>query len=187
MLLSAQPPTPPCWKFYSPLLSDANFCNTISVPIDDFLIFNKTSSTSHSLPWESLKAYLKGQIISCSSYLNNTLKTKLDELSEAILELGHQYALTPSPALYIRSNSTCNLISICCLLGMQSLYFCAHGAHSCVLWTRRQGKSAAGAPIKTLWSINQAVTTIIWEGVVPRVSISLLQRCRLSGGFTLPN
>lgn len=36
-------------------------------------------------------------------------------------------------------------------------------------------------------SVNQAVTTFIWAGKVPRVSRSLLQQCKLSGGLALPN
>jgi len=58
--LSTQPRTPSRWRFNSLLLSDAKFCSTISTAIDDFLFSNKTSSTSHSLLWESLKAYLRG-------------------------------------------------------------------------------------------------------------------------------
>lgn len=72
----------------------------IAASIDDFLIFNQTSSTSHSLLWESLKAYLRGQIISYSLYLNKTHKARLDDHSTAIFELDSQYALNLSPKLY---------------------------------------------------------------------------------------
>lgn len=100
IVLSIQPRTLPYWRFNSLLLSDAKFCDKISTFINDFLIFNQTNSTSYSLLWESLKAYLRGQIISYSSYLNKAHKAKLDELSKAILKFDHQYALTLSSALY---------------------------------------------------------------------------------------
>ncbi len=36
-------------------------------------------------------------------------------------------------------------------------------------------------------SINQAVTSFIWQGGVPRIRRSLLQRRKFSGGLALPN
>lgn len=36
-------------------------------------------------------------------------------------------------------------------------------------------------------SINQTITSFVWNGKVPRVRGSLLQRCKFSGGLALPN
>ncbi len=60
----------PPWRFNSLILSDLAFCEYISNSIDDFLLTNQTDSISYSLLWESLKAFLRGQIISYSAYVN---------------------------------------------------------------------------------------------------------------------
>ena len=54
---------------------------------------------SCSLLWESLKAYLRGQIISYSAHLNKSRKAKLQEFSTNITKLDQQLATCPSPSL----------------------------------------------------------------------------------------
>lgn len=66
--LSIHKSSPPLWRFNSLLLADKTFTEFISKSIDDFLFFNQNDSTSCSLLWESLKAFLRGQIISYSSF-----------------------------------------------------------------------------------------------------------------------
>ncbi|KAF3859875.1 hypothetical protein F7725_000130 [Dissostichus mawsoni] len=63
------------WTVGTTSISSPSRLNTISTAIDDFLFSNKTSSTSHSLLWELLKAYLRGQIISYASHFNRTRKS----------------------------------------------------------------------------------------------------------------
>ena len=60
----------PPWRFNSLLLADSEFCEFISTSIDDFLFFNQNDSTSYSLLWETLKSYIRGQIISYSTLCN---------------------------------------------------------------------------------------------------------------------
>lgn len=97
---SAHARSSPRWRFNSLLLSDKGFCDYISTSIDNFLYSNQDDTTSHSLLWESLKAYLRGQIISYSSYADKTHRAKLDKLAKAILDLDHIYAAAPTPDLY---------------------------------------------------------------------------------------
>lgn len=114
IVLSMQTRTSPHWRLNSLLLSDAAFCNFISNSIDVFLSLNQTDSTSHSLLWETLKAYIRGQIISFSSHLYKTRRAELERLSKAILDLDRQYASTPSPELYkqrLNLQSEFNLLS----------------------------------------------------------------------------
>ena len=92
--------TRPIWRFNSLLLSDQSFCDQISSSIDSFLITNRTDSISHSLIWESLKAFLRGQIISYSANLSKQHNLKISRLTKSILNLDHQYALHPTPELY---------------------------------------------------------------------------------------
>uniref|UniRef100_A0A3Q3ENM7 Reverse transcriptase domain-containing protein n=1 Tax=Kryptolebias marmoratus TaxID=37003 RepID=A0A3Q3ENM7_KRYMA len=92
------------WRFNPLLLSDKNFNTFISTKIDDFIEMNQNESNpiSYSLLWESLKAFLRGQIISFSAHLNKTRKAKLLELSTNMSNLDQQIATSPSPSLLKR-------------------------------------------------------------------------------------
>ena len=60
----------PNWRLDPLLLSDKTFCQYISKGIDDFLLTNQSDSVSPSLLWETLKAVLRGHIISFSARRN---------------------------------------------------------------------------------------------------------------------
>lgn len=90
--------TPP-WRFNSLLLADKEFCEFISRSIDEFLSFNQNDSVSYSLLWETLKCYLRGQIISYSVLTNRKINVRLKELTAAISNLDQNYTLNPSPEL----------------------------------------------------------------------------------------
>lgn len=64
------------WRFNTRLLSDDNFVGMISAQIDMFLSINKTPDISASLLWETLKAYIRGQII---SYVNHENKQRREK------------------------------------------------------------------------------------------------------------
>ena len=98
---SSQPRYSTPWRLNTLLLSDDKFNKFISAKIDDFIAINKndTDPISYSLLWESLKAYLRGQIISYSAHLNKSRKAKLQELSINIAKLDQQLAICPSPSL----------------------------------------------------------------------------------------
>lgn len=98
--LSIHKCTAPLWRLNSLLLADKTFCDFISHSIDEFLSFNQNEDTSYSLLWESLKAFLRGQIISYSSYSNKKHKTRLSELLVAIGNLDQECASDPSPELF---------------------------------------------------------------------------------------
>lgn len=76
----------PLWAFNPLLLSNDKFCNFVSTNIDTFLEFNKTDTVSYSLLWETLKAYLRGQILSHTLYANKECKKELQALSQSILD-----------------------------------------------------------------------------------------------------
>lgn len=83
----------PPWRLNSLLLSDPSFCELISSSIDTFLRINKTPNTSYSLLWDTLRAYLRGYIISYASHQNKIRKAKQMDLSNAILNIDRQYTL----------------------------------------------------------------------------------------------
>ena len=98
---SSQPRYPTPWRFNTLLLSDDTFYKFIAAKIDGYIAINKndTDPVSCSLLWESLKAYIRGQIILYSAHLNlKSRKAKLQELSIIITKLDQQLTC-PSPSL----------------------------------------------------------------------------------------
>lgn len=89
----------PLWRFNSLLLSDKKFCTYISDSIDSFVSSNKTEGTSASLLWETLKAFLRGQIISYSISSNKDKRLKFDNICKAIADVDQSLASNPDPEL----------------------------------------------------------------------------------------
>lgn len=81
------------------LLSKDEFCDYISRHINVFLENNKTESISPSLLWETLKAVIRGDIISYSTHLARKNKQKQQELIDAILSIDREYSNSPRPEL----------------------------------------------------------------------------------------
>ena len=90
--------TRPLWRLNCTLLNHG-FCKTISEVIDDFLITNRSNQISPSLLWETLKAVVRGEIISYSARLNKMKKQKQEQLMESITELDGKISASPSPEL----------------------------------------------------------------------------------------
>lgn len=90
----------PLWRLNPFLLSNEKFCDFVSTSVDSFLEINKTEGISYSLLWETLKAYLRGQIISYVSHLNKERRKQIQDLTNSIFNLDRQYAENPTPELY---------------------------------------------------------------------------------------
>ena len=67
--ISSGPRYPTQWRFNTLLLSYDKFHKFIASAIDDYIALNQSDSEpiSNALLWESLKAYLRGWIISYSA------------------------------------------------------------------------------------------------------------------------
>lgn len=92
--------THPPWRFNSRLLSSDDFVQCISSQITTFIEINKTPDISASTLWETLKAYLRGSIISYTAFERKTREAELSRLTQKIGELDRIYAANPSPDLY---------------------------------------------------------------------------------------
>lgn len=90
----------PTWRLNIRLISNNDFVNFISEQIEFFTSTNKTSDISASLLWESLKAYIRGEIISYAHHENKLKRAKLHTLRRQILQLDDMYSLSPSPEIY---------------------------------------------------------------------------------------
>ena len=88
------------WRFNTRLLSDDNFVGMISAQIDMFLSINKTPDISASLLWETLKAYIRGQIISYVNHENKQRREKVINLTRRIAQLDNLYSISPTPDVY---------------------------------------------------------------------------------------
>ena len=88
------------WRFDPLRLSSSAFKKYISTHIDVSLQINCTPDVSHSTVRESLKWYLRGQIISYTAYDNKQRTKRLSERSQLILDVDNRYASSPIPELY---------------------------------------------------------------------------------------
>ena len=102
MKLPNRPLILPQWRFNSLLLSDSTFNSFIISSVDDFIMNNNNDSISASLLWESLKAFLRGQIISFTAHRNKMHKLELQDLLSEIADLDNLYATNPTPVLQKR-------------------------------------------------------------------------------------
>lgn len=90
------------WRFNPLLLSDEEFVNFINSEIKLFLSINQTPGMSSLTVWESLKAYLRGQVISFCAKQKRATTERLTELINKIQQLDALYSLSPTPEMYKR-------------------------------------------------------------------------------------
>lgn len=87
------------WRLNTCLLSDKKCVDMISSQID-LLSTNRTSDVSASVLWETLKAYIRGQIISYMNYDRRRRRERVVTLTNRIAQLDAVFAISPSPELY---------------------------------------------------------------------------------------
>lgn len=87
------------WRLDPLLLSDEAFCKVISDEITFFCDTNKNNETSPSLLWETLKAFIRGKIISYTSHLNKKRRKRKEYLEKSIADLDSSLAITNTPDL----------------------------------------------------------------------------------------
>lgn len=90
------------WQLDPLLLADSDSVKFITEQIDFFLQVNRTDGISASTLWETLKAYLRGQIISRSAYMRKKHYKKIEELSLEVKTLDGLISGSPTPDLIKR-------------------------------------------------------------------------------------
>uniref|UniRef100_A0A4W5RYX9 Reverse transcriptase domain-containing protein n=1 Tax=Hucho hucho TaxID=62062 RepID=A0A4W5RYX9_9TELE len=90
----------PPWRLKTQLLSNEHFVNFVLSQIDFFMITNRTPNISASTLWETLKAYIRGEIISYTAHENKLKRHRLSMLTRCIAQLDDIYAVSPSPDIY---------------------------------------------------------------------------------------
>ena len=74
---------PSRWKFDNKWLQDHDFICFMGQHIDLFFLVN-TTETSSLIRWEAFKAYIRGQIISYTSFKSKQFKNKMMEIENVI-------------------------------------------------------------------------------------------------------
>ncbi len=87
------------WRFNPTLLLDSNFSHCVIEWLDDYIMFNDTGEVSDSTLWESLKAVLRGHIISYESGLKKQRKARLSVIETRLNQLEHLLADSADPVL----------------------------------------------------------------------------------------
>lgn len=99
--ISPGPQYPTRWRFNTSLLSDDKFHKFIVCAIDDFAALNQSDSEpiSKALLWESLMAYLRGQIISYSAHRRKLRLSTIQKLASELELVDQQLAAGTSDDL----------------------------------------------------------------------------------------
>lgn len=84
------------WRLNPLLLSDDAFTSFIASEISLFLDINQTPGMSSLTIWESLKVYLRGQVISYCANQKKVTTARLKELPDEILDLDRLQSHQPS-------------------------------------------------------------------------------------------
>ena len=87
------------WRFNNASLTNEEFVNHMSTQIKNVLSMNDTPDVSKSTLWESLKAFLRGEIISFTTLEGRNRKQRLKDLTDQIHQLDCKYSTAPTPEL----------------------------------------------------------------------------------------
>lgn len=87
------------WRFDTSMLSDEDVVNVIVSSIYIYKQTNNTPEVSHSTIWEAFKAFMRGQLISISSFEKKQRKQTINRLTDQIRQIDNQIASGPSPDL----------------------------------------------------------------------------------------
>lgn len=84
------------WRFNSTLLADVNFLEFMKEQITLFLKTNATGETSSLIIWDTLKAFLRGQVISYTANMKKKARIERLDLVNRIKEVDLLYAKVKS-------------------------------------------------------------------------------------------
>lgn len=87
------------WRLNPILLSDKAFVDFLSAQIDFFLDTNQLPDTNIFTLWETLKVYLRGQIIEYTARLNKSRSKRFTELIKLIHDVDQLHSVSPSADL----------------------------------------------------------------------------------------
>uniref|UniRef100_A0A3Q3BNZ9 Reverse transcriptase domain-containing protein n=1 Tax=Kryptolebias marmoratus TaxID=37003 RepID=A0A3Q3BNZ9_KRYMA len=88
------------WRLNLTLLKQPEFCTFIREQINFFILTNKPSAPSIFIFWDTLKAFLRGQIISYTKGIKKKYNLELNTLERQISDLEKIYQISPTKDMY---------------------------------------------------------------------------------------
>lgn len=129
------------WRLNPLLLSEEAFTNFIASEITLFLKINRTPGMSSLIIWESLKAYLRGQVISYCANQKKISTVRLKELADEILELDRLHSYLPSADIMKKRMSL--QVEFDLLSTRQAEYLISKSRHGCYEHGEKAGRILA--------------------------------------------
>lgn len=109
------------WRLDPLLLSSNKFIKFINDQIDIYLDINSTPGMSYISIWESLKAYLRGLIISA---FEKRKQTKcISELHTQISDIDNRFSTDSKNLNYIRNSYCCRLNMTICQSDIRNSFY----------------------------------------------------------------
>lgn len=93
-------PSQGMWRFNSGLLADEKFVDFLSNQIDYFFETNCTPGMTYCNLWETMKAFLRGQIISYSAGMRKIKMERINQIISRINDIDQEHSRSPTTALY---------------------------------------------------------------------------------------
>lgn len=84
------------WRFNPSLLTDQTFKEYFTLHILQLLEINDNGEVNDSILWETLKVYIRGQIISYEATLKRNKQGRLDMIEKKLLAAGLQNLFAPN-------------------------------------------------------------------------------------------
>lgn len=88
------------WHLNSRLLADEDFVKFVETQIDFFLETNESPEISYSILWDTLKAFVRGQIISYQASANKRKLRRITEIMNEINTIDQSHSTSPSEELH---------------------------------------------------------------------------------------
>lgn len=66
----------------------------MAAQISEYIEFNDSPEANSGFLWEALKAFVRGQIISFTSYMSKAERTKRQDILDKLLKLDETYAVS---------------------------------------------------------------------------------------------
>lgn len=79
---------------------DTDFIDFVSKQLEFFFQVNKTPGVTASLVWETMKAFIRGEIISYKAHRSKSIREKLSKLSQRIALLDSSLVISKSLNTY---------------------------------------------------------------------------------------
>ena len=173
MTLLIVQPSPQRWRFKTFMLKDPKFITYMNAQIDLFLETN-VNSASNSIMWDALKVFMRGCILSYSTYKSKERRKELTKLDEEIRLLEQKYSETKR--LDILNYLTVKRIQYNNLCTTKAEAALARTSYHCYQYGNKTGKLLA-------WQIKKEDSDKIVHSIITDDGRSLTESLEINAEF----